>query len=114
MVVRFTTGSMSFCQQTAIEQLRLLEGGELTSVELTESYLQRIDAVDGRVGAFLSVDREQALAQAADVDKRRANGQSVGRLGGLPIAVKDVLCDRTQPTTCASRMLEHFRPPYDA
>jgi aspartyl-tRNA(Asn)/glutamyl-tRNA(Gln) amidotransferase subunit A len=114
MIVRPTTGIMSLCQETAVEHVRRLEAGEITSVELTEAYLERIQALDGRVGAFLRVDRDQALAQAGDIDKRRAAGKAVGRLAGLPVAVKDVLCDRTQPTTCASRMLENFRSPYDA
>src|SRR3954470_1817735 len=114
MIVRPTTGSMSLCEQTAVEHLRRLAAGENTAGELTEAYLQRLGMLDGGVGAFLRVGREQALTQAADVDKRRAAGKPVGSLAGLPIAVKDVLCDRTQPTTCASRMLENFRPPYDA
>src|SRR4051812_14211512 len=114
MIVRPTTGIMSLCQETAVEHVRRLEAGEITSVELTEAYLERIQALDGRVGAFLRVDRDQALAQAAGVDKRRAAGKPIGRLAGLPIAIKDVLCDATQPITCASRMLEKFRPPYDA
>src|SRR3954447_7391520 len=114
MIVRPTTGIMSLCQETAAEHVRRLEAGDITSVELTEAYLERIQTLDGRVGAFLRVDRDHALAQAADVDKRRAAGKPIGRLAGLPIAIKDVLCDGTQPTTCASRMLDKFRPPYDA
>src|SRR5207247_2119591 len=84
------------------------------SVELTKACLDRIAAVDSKVGAFLRVDRDRALEQAGQVDARRAAKQPVGRLAGLPIAVKDILCERGQTTTCASRMLENFRPPYDA
>jgi aspartyl-tRNA(Asn)/glutamyl-tRNA(Gln) amidotransferase subunit A len=99
---------------SAAQQLRLLASRELSSVELTTASLDRIAAVDARVGAFLRTTPERALAQAADIDRRRAAGEDVGLLGGLPVAVKDVLCDRGEVLTCASRMLEHYRPPYDA
>jgi aspartyl-tRNA(Asn)/glutamyl-tRNA(Gln) amidotransferase subunit A len=105
---------MSLHQQSATEHLRSLESGAITSVELTAACLDRISALDGRVGVFLRVDRDRALEQAAEVDARRAGKQPVGRLAGLPIAVKDILCERGQTTTCASRMLKNFRPPYDA
>jgi aspartyl-tRNA(Asn)/glutamyl-tRNA(Gln) amidotransferase subunit A len=105
---------MSILQQTAIELLRRLEARDITSVELTQAYLDRIRAVDERVGAFLRVDEGRALARAADVDARRAQRKPVGKLGGLPVAVKDVLCDRDELTTCASRMLAGFSPPYDS
>ncbi|MGL4515032.1 MAG: amidase family protein [Lacipirellulaceae bacterium] len=99
---------------SATEQLRLLQSRGVSSVELTRASLDRIAEVDGRVGAFLRTTPERALAQAAEVDRRRAAGEIVGVLAGLPVAVKDVLCDRGELTTCASRMLEHYRPPYDA
>ncbi len=105
---------MSFYQQTATEQLRSLQSGAISSVELTQACFDRIDSLDGNVGAFLSVEKERALAQAAEVDAQRAAKQPVGRLAGLPIAVKDIFCERGLTTTCASRMLENFRAPYDA
>jgi aspartyl-tRNA(Asn)/glutamyl-tRNA(Gln) amidotransferase subunit A len=105
---------MSILPHTASELLRSLEAGEISSVELTQAYLDRIRAVDERVGAFLRVDDGRALERAADVDSRRAHGKPVGRLAGLPVAVKDVLCDSEELTTCASRMLANFRPPYDS
>jgi aspartyl-tRNA(Asn)/glutamyl-tRNA(Gln) amidotransferase subunit A len=105
---------MSILQRTARELLRRLEAGEISSVELTTACIERISATDDRVGAFLRVDEKRALAQAAAVDAKRAKKQPVGRLAGLPVAVKDVLCDRGQLTTCASRMLADFRPPYDS
>jgi aspartyl-tRNA(Asn)/glutamyl-tRNA(Gln) amidotransferase subunit A len=105
---------MSLCDLTAVEALGQLNSGEITSVELTTAYLDRIAAHDAAVGAFLLVDRDGALEQAADVDRRRQQGESVGRLAGLPVALKDVLCVRDQPTTCGSRILERFEPPYDA
>jgi aspartyl-tRNA(Asn)/glutamyl-tRNA(Gln) amidotransferase subunit A len=105
---------MPLFEHTASEHLRSLESGAITSVELTQAYLDRISAVDSRVGAFLRVDAEGALRKAAELDAKRANRQVMGRLAGLPIAVKDILCERGQITTCASRMLENLRPPYDA
>lgn len=105
---------MSLTQQSASELLRKLEAGDISSVELTQAFLDRIREVDGRVGAFLRVDGDRALEQAADVDARRAKRKPLGRLAGLPVAVKDVLCQRGERTTCASKMLADFRPPYDA
>lgn len=105
---------MSLLLQSAGEQLRGLESGAISSVELTQAYLDRISAVDDRVGAFLRVDAEKALARAAEIDELRAQKKPVGRLGGLPVAVKDIFCERGERTTCASRMLEEFRAPYDA
>jgi aspartyl-tRNA(Asn)/glutamyl-tRNA(Gln) amidotransferase subunit A len=83
-------------------------------VQCAEAFLRRIEQVDGKVNAFLKVDRDGALARAADVDARRKAGRPLGPLAGLPVAVKDVLCTADLPTTCASKMLAGFRPPYDA
>jgi aspartyl-tRNA(Asn)/glutamyl-tRNA(Gln) amidotransferase subunit A len=105
---------MSIFQESACEQLRRLQAGEISSVELTQACLDRISAVDGLVKAFLRVDGQRALAQAAEIDKRRAHKESVGPLAGLPVAVKDIFCERGEQTTCASRMLELFRAPYHA
>jgi len=105
---------MSLFDHTARQLLALLRSGELTSVELTTALLKRIEEHDGSIGAFLLVQRDAALAQAEDIDRRRAAGEPLGRLAGLPVAVKDLLCCEGVTTTCASRMLEHFRPPYDA
>ena len=99
---------------TATELVRQLAAGEVTSVELTRRCLDRIERHDGAVRAFLRVDPAAALAQAEEIDRRRKAGKPLGRLAGLPVAVKDVLCTQGEPTTCASRMLENFRPPYDA
>ncbi len=90
-----------------------LEQGEITSVELTEAVLSRIDQVEGRVRAYLHLDRDGALARAAEADQMRQEGRA-GELLGIPLSVKDVLCTSTMPTTCGSRMLENFIPPYDA
>jgi aspartyl-tRNA(Asn)/glutamyl-tRNA(Gln) amidotransferase subunit A len=86
---------------------------EVSSVEATQAHLDRIAAVDGDVHAFLHVS-EAALATAADVDRRRAAGDVLGPLAGVPIAVKDVLCTIDMPSTSGSRILEGWIPPYDA
>jgi aspartyl-tRNA(Asn)/glutamyl-tRNA(Gln) amidotransferase subunit A len=105
---------MPILDRTATDLLADLTAGRTTSVELTQAYLAQIQRYDGCVKAFLRVDPEAALARAEQIDRRRAAGEPLGRLGGLPVAVKDVLCTQGEPTTCASRMLENFRPPYDA
>ncbi|MGI8613124.1 MAG: Asp-tRNA(Asn)/Glu-tRNA(Gln) amidotransferase subunit GatA [Nocardioidaceae bacterium] len=91
-----------------------LARGEVTSVEVTTAHLDRIAAVDGAVHAFLHVDADGALATAAEVDRRRAAGEPLHVLAGVPIAVKDVLTTAGLPTTCGSRILEGWVPPYDA
>jgi aspartyl-tRNA(Asn)/glutamyl-tRNA(Gln) amidotransferase subunit A len=98
----------------AVELLAKLEAGDISSAELTRAYLARIAQRDSEIGAFLRVDGDAALQAAQNVDERRRRGEPVGRLGGLPVAVKDLLCTAGQATTCGSRMLEHFVPPYDA
>ena len=98
---------------TAAEAKRALDSREFSAVELTEAYLKRIERFDGALGAYLHVTRETALAQAAVADRRLAEG-SASPLTGIPVAIKDVLCTFDAPTTAGSRILEGFRPPYDA
>jgi len=105
---------MSLSDQTATELLAGLASGDLNSVEITRAFLDRIDRHDGDIGVFLRVDAEAAVARAEHIDRSRSRGKPLGRLAGLPVAVKDLLCTEGEPTTCASRMLERFRPPYDA
>jgi aspartyl-tRNA(Asn)/glutamyl-tRNA(Gln) amidotransferase subunit A len=90
-----------------------LQRGDFSAVELTQSLLDRIAQVDGQVNAYLTVTAEQALAQAAAADARRSRGETAPLLG-IPLAVKDVLCTEGVRTTCGSRILEHFIPPYTA
>jgi len=101
-------------ERNAGELLQSLSRGEVTSEALTGHFLQAIRQRDPQVKAFLHVNETLALEQARAIDRRRSQGDKLGPLAGLPIAIKDVLCTRGQPTTCGSKILQDFRPPYDA
>lgn len=101
-------------RRTAAELSGALRAGEVSAEEVTRAHLDRISAVDGRVSAFLHVADEHALAQARDIDARRARGEELGPLAGVPLALKDVFTTADMPTTCGSKILEGWRPPYDA
>ncbi len=92
----------------------LLRQRKISSVELTQAHLDRIRKVEPEVKAFTLVTDELALQQAKEADRRFASGQTLSPLTGIPIAIKDVICTKGIPTTCGSRMLEHFKPPFDA
>lgn len=101
-------------KNSAVEMAKALTSKEISSVELTQAHLDQISKVDTDVHAFLHVDSEGALAQARDVDARRKAGEKLAPLAGVPLALKDVLVQKGIPTTCGSRMLEGWRPPYDS
>ena len=104
----------ALCQKTVTELCALLDGGQITSVEIVRAYLRAIDARDGEVHAYLETYPDDALREAAEADARRVKGQKRSPLDGVPIAVKDNLVMRGRVCSCASRMLETFRSPYDA
>lgn len=99
---------------TACELVALLERGETSASEVVDAFLRRIEEGDRLLGAFLALDPDRARQQAAEVDRRRKAGETVGLLAGLPIAIKDNICTKDHVTTCASKILSNFRPPYDA
>jgi len=101
-------------RRTAAQTAEAIATGEVSAQEVTRAHLDRIGAVDDSVHAFLHVDSDGALAAAHAVDDRRAAGDPLGPLAGVPLALKDVLTMAGIPTTCGSRILEGWRPPYDA
>jgi aspartyl-tRNA(Asn)/glutamyl-tRNA(Gln) amidotransferase subunit A len=101
-------------RRTAAALAAAIAAGELSAVEVTQAHLDRIAKVDDKVNAFLHIDAEGALAAAAAVDAERAAGRKLGPLAGVPLALKDVFATRGIPTTCGSKILEGWLPPYDA
>jgi aspartyl-tRNA(Asn)/glutamyl-tRNA(Gln) amidotransferase subunit A len=99
---------------TAAEQAQAIARGDVSAVEVAQAHLDRIGAVDERVHAFLRVDADGALATARQVDAKRAAGEPLAPLAGVPLALKDVFATKGLPTTCGSRILEGWIPPYDA
>jgi aspartyl-tRNA(Asn)/glutamyl-tRNA(Gln) amidotransferase subunit A len=105
---------MSLIEKTATELLALQASGQASAAEVADAFLAAIRDREPKLHAFVRVDEEAARRQAAAVDAKRRSGQPLGRLAGVPVAVKDVLCTKGAPTTCSSRMLANFVPPYDA
>ncbi len=101
-------------KKTAAELARELRDGNVTAVELTKLFLNRIDKLNPKMNAFLYVDTEGAMRQAESVDADRAAGKELPPFAGVPVAVKDNMCNHGVPTSAASKMLEGWRPPYDA
>ncbi|HEV8025273.1 MAG TPA: Asp-tRNA(Asn)/Glu-tRNA(Gln) amidotransferase subunit GatA [Candidatus Nanopelagicales bacterium] len=101
-------------RQDAATLASAIREGEVSASEVTHACLARIDEVDDRVHAFLHIDREAALESAGDIDRRRSAGEDLGPLAGVPLALKDVFTMRGVPTTCGSRILDGWRPPYDS
>jgi len=99
---------------SAVQTAAAVSAGDVSAVEVTDAALARVAAVDGALHAFLHVDAEGARGAAAEVDRRRAAGERLGPLAGVPLALKDVFTTRGLPTTCGSRILDGWVPPYDA
>jgi aspartyl-tRNA(Asn)/glutamyl-tRNA(Gln) amidotransferase subunit A len=105
---------MSLIERTATELLAVLANGDTTAETVTMEFLGAIRQREPKVRAFLHIDEADAIAQARAVDAKRKRGDALGILAGIPVAIKDVLCVAGTPTTCASKILKDFRPPYDA
>ena len=105
---------MRFPWQSAFDIRQSVESGDASAVDVTRAYLDRAETLNPRLACFLTIDHEGALAAAAQVDRARDAGEKLGPLAGVPIAVKDNLCTRGVRTTCASKILGEYIPPYDA
>ncbi len=92
----------------------LLRRREVTAKQVLMAFLKRIAQVEGRIQAYMAVTGLEALRMASRLDRRRQGGEDVGPLAGIPLAIKDVICTQDVPTTCSSRILDGFIPPYDA
>jgi len=99
----------------SVHQLsELLEKKELSSLELTSAYLDRISQVEGTIRAFVTVTNEEAIKQTKAIDEMRARGEKISPLTGIPMAIKDDICTDGIKTTCASKILYNYIPPFDA
>lgn len=105
---------MELYQKTAAELSAMLKNKEVSSVELTKAAFARTAAVEDKVGAYITLTEEKALADAAVIDAKIAAGEELSPLAGVPVSVKDNICTKGIRTTCASKMLEYFKPPYNA
>jgi aspartyl-tRNA(Asn)/glutamyl-tRNA(Gln) amidotransferase subunit A len=105
---------MTEMPKTAAELREAFAGGVLSAEEIARHYLDRIEAVEPKVQAFLTVCADRAMERARELDAARRSGRQPGALAGVPVAVKDNICTRGVPTTCASKILADFVPPYDA
>jgi aspartyl-tRNA(Asn)/glutamyl-tRNA(Gln) amidotransferase subunit A len=99
---------------SAAELLRLQASGELTAEQIVSAALASIRDTEADINAFTHVADQAAIEAARQIDRKRSAGGPLGPLAGIPVAVKDVLCTSDMPTTCSSKMLKNFRPPYDA
>lgn len=105
---------MEIYELTVHELMDKLDKKELTSKQIVESYLKRIDEKEPEVQAFVTKNSDKALEQAEIIDKKRNNGEVVSELAGVPIGIKDNMCTKGEKTTCSSKMLENFVSPYNA
>ena len=105
---------MDLCRLTIHEMRELLRKRDVSSTEIVRSVLDRIARVDGQVKAYITLTEEEALKQAEAVDRKAGAGGALQPLAGIPLAIKDVLCTKGVPTTCSSKILRSYVPPYDA
>lgn len=105
---------MELFEYKAYELSDMLKEKKISSVELTESVFNRIDSVEDKIEAYVTLDRENALKTAAEVDRKIATGDTLSLIAGIPTAVKDNISTKGLRTTCSSKMLENYVPPFDA
>ena len=105
---------MNLYELTVHELKEKLEKKEITAEEITQSYVDRMAEKEKDVKAFVTTTEEQALQNAKEMDEKRAKGEKVSPLAGIPIGIKDNICTKGVRTTCSSKMLENFVSPYDA
>ncbi|MEG0961934.1 MAG: Asp-tRNA(Asn)/Glu-tRNA(Gln) amidotransferase subunit GatA [Lachnospiraceae bacterium] len=105
---------MQILNLTAVELGKKIKEKEITAVEAVQAVLVQIEKVEKKINSFVTIEKESALKRAEEVQKQIESGILTGPLAGVPVAVKDNLCTRGIRTTCSSRMLEHFVPPYTA
>ncbi len=105
---------MELCDHTAAQLSTLLKNGEISSQEITKSVFRRIDQREKDINAYISVLREKAVQQAKAADKKFSKKEQTSLLNGIPIALKDNVCTRDLTTTCGSKILKNYLPPYDA
>ncbi|HNU92055.1 MAG TPA: Asp-tRNA(Asn)/Glu-tRNA(Gln) amidotransferase subunit GatA [Spirochaetota bacterium] len=101
-------------EKSAAELSELLSGGEVSAVEIAREYLDRIESINPSINAYITVDGERALEEAAESDGRRAKGEALSAFDGVPVAIKDNICTKGLRTTCGSLALGDFVPSYDA
>ncbi len=104
---------MKLHELTISEAHQLLKNKKISSRELTRAVLDRIDAVERKIDAYISFSEELAMQQAAQADEAISNGKCLP-LTGIPLGIKDLICTQNYPTTCGSKILENFVSPYDA
>ena len=104
---------MNLYELTIDKAHELLRKKEISSVELTEAVFKRIDETEQKIDAFITIDKDYAINQAKEADKKISEGK-ISYLTGIPLSIKDLICTKKIRTTCASKILEDFIPPYDA